>query len=215
MLSSLQSHYSTLQTQYTRQLRKGTPLGILSAIARHSFAIYCIYRILSTGYSLLRRAFQGESPTSDSEDPISTILALLARATLSTTHLSLDIEAYRRLISFILVGVVIAGSITAVGNTIQRLARSSPLSPALSALGEAWISGTYFVSTAVMLRSNLPERYVGGIGDALGNASLRRGVFEVWFDFVFCGVALLTGVGLMIARKWNEEEVSEVEGKNV
>jgi Abscisic acid G-protein coupled receptor len=215
MLSSLQSQYHTVQTRHTTQLRRGTPVGNIMAVTRHTFAMYCIYRIVSTGYSLLRRLLTTQSTTSESDDPVSAILAFLTKASISTTHIPLDAEAYRRLISFILVGVVIAGSITAVGNTVQRLSRSSPLSPAVSALGEAWIAGTYFVSTAVMLRSNLPERYVGGIGDALGNASLRRGLFEGWFDFVFFGVAALTGVGLVIARKWNEEDAIELEGKEV
>ena len=50
MLSSLQSRYSNLETLYTRQSQRNTPMGILSLITRHSFAIYCIYRIFTTAW---------------------------------------------------------------------------------------------------------------------------------------------------------------------
>lgn len=69
------------------------------------------------------------------------------------------------------------------------------------------------MSTAVMLRSNLPDKYVGGISNALGS-SLRRGIFEEWFDVVFFVVAVVTQVGLMTARTWSEDEI-ELEGKEV
>lgn len=98
-------------------------------------------------------------------------------------------------------------------STIQRISKRTPFSPATATLCISWLSGTYFVSTAVMLRSNLPEKYVGGIGNALGS-SLRRGIFEEWFDVVFFVVALGTGVGLFIARSWNDKDIA-LEGKEV
>lgn len=64
-----------------------------------------------------------------------------------------------------------------------------------------------------MLRGNLPEKYTGGIAKALGS-SLRRGVFEEWFDAVFFVVAGLTAVGLFVGRSWSDEEF-EIEGKEV
>jgi Abscisic acid G-protein coupled receptor len=215
MHSSLQSQYSALQSMYSRQLHRNSPLGIFSLLTRHSFAIYCIYRILATTYSTLRRFLLGKPTLTPNEDPLSRILAILTKAWISTTNVPLDIEAYRRLIGFTLVGVVIAGSINAVMSTIQRVSKSTPLNPATATLCISWLSGTYFVSTAVMLRSNLPEKYVGGIGNALGgSSSLRRGIFEEWFDIVFCIVAGITGVGLFVARSWNTEDI-ELEGKQV
>jgi Abscisic acid G-protein coupled receptor len=64
-----------------------------------------------------------------------------------------------------------------------------------------------------MLRSNLPEKYAGGIAKALGS-SLRRGIFEEWFDAVYFMVAGLTAVGLFVARSWSDEDL-EIEGKEV
>jgi hypothetical protein len=202
MLSSLQSQLSSLQSIYSRQSHQKTPLGLLVLLTRHLFALYCIYRILSTAWSNFRLFLLGRPTVSSDEDPISRILAILATP---WTTAPLDIDAYRHLIGFILVGVVIAGSINAIISTIQRLSKSAPLAPAASALSISWVAGTYFISTAVMLRLNLPEKYVGGIGNALGS-SLQRGIFEMWFDVVFFAVAVVTGVGLILTRSWNYDE---------
>lgn len=213
MLSSLQSQYSSLETLYIRRSKRYTPMGIISFTIRHSFAMYCVYRIFATAWSSLCLLFGIRSTPTADEDPISKALALLTKAWLTTTKVPIDFESYRRLVGFILVGVVIAGSISAVLNTIRRLAKSIPLGAVTSTLWMCWLSGTYFISTAVMLRSNLPETYVGGIGNALGQ-NLRRGLFEKWFDFVFFVVAVVTGVGLVVARSWSDE-VIEMEGKDV
>jgi hypothetical protein len=213
MYSSLQSNHASLLSVYTRQSTRNTPLGLLSLVTRHIFALYCIYRILASGWSNIRLLL-GKRRTTADEDPISRILAILAKAWISTGNaVTLDIEGYRHLIGFILVGVVIGGSINAVMSTIRRMSRSAPLSAATYTLLISFLSGTYFVSTAVMLRSNLPDMYVGGIANALGS-SLRRGIFEEWFDVVFFVVAVVTQAGLMIARNWSDDEI-ELEGKEV
>jgi Abscisic acid G-protein coupled receptor len=215
MHTSLQSHQSSLQTLYTRQTTRNTPLGILSYFTRHLFALYCLYRILSTTYTLLHTLLT-PSPSShplQTEDPISRFLALLATYLSPSSLETLDIEAYRHLIGFILVGIIILGSINAVINTVQRISKATPLSARTSTLCMSWTSGIYFVSTALMLRGSLPEKYSGGIVNALGT-SLSRGVFERWFDFVFLGSVGVTGVGLFVARSWSDESI-EIEGKEV
>lgn len=213
MHTSLQSHQSSLQTLYTRQTTRNTPLGILSYFARHLFALYCLYRILSTTYTLLRSLLSPNNPPTQSEDPVSRFLALLASYLSPSDLETLDIEGYRHLIGFILVGIIILGSINAVINTVQRISKSTPLSASTSTLCVSWTSGIYFVSTALMLRGNLPEKYSGGIVNALGT-SLSRGVFERWFDFVFLGSVGVTGLGLFVARSWSDESI-EADGKEV
>jgi Abscisic acid G-protein coupled receptor len=138
-------------------------------------------------------------------------LALILKTFSPDTHL--DLDGYRHLIGFVLVGIIIAGSVNAVATTLQRLSKSSGLSPSTYALAISWSSSTYFISTAVMLRSNLPEKYVGGIGNALGT-SFARGIFEVWFDAVFFLVAGVTALGLFIAKSWSDESLA-VDGKEV
>jgi Abscisic acid G-protein coupled receptor len=52
----------------------------------------------------------------------------------------------------------------------------------------------YFVSMVLMLRFNLPEKYAGEIA----RSSLRRGLFEEWFDAVCFMVTGFTAVRLNI-----------------
>jgi hypothetical protein len=208
---SLQSQYGTLQTQYTRQQTRKSTFGILYFLGRHLFALYCIYRLLSSAWSNIRLLL-GQHRIPSDQDPISRILAFIAKTTNTTAHL--DLEGYRHIIGFILVGVVIAGSINAVMNVLQRVSKSTPLSPATSTLCMSFLAGTYFISTALMVRSNLNEKYVGGIANALGQ-KLARGMFEEWFDAVFFIVAAVTGVGLLVIRSWNDDGMIEVEGKEV
>jgi len=226
MHSSLSSQYSSLHTIHAKQTHRNTPLGTLLFFARHIFSLYCIYRIFTSGWSIFY-ILLGRTPVTPDQDPISRFLAILARAWLTTgtyfsetTQPTLNIEAYRRLISFALVGVVIAGSIHSVTRSISRISVLSTSSyvgnPALANLSMSWIAGVYFVSTAVMVRMLLPEEYVGGIGRMLGEG-LKRGVFEGWFDAVFFGVACVTGVGLGVVRGWKggEDGMLEADGKEV
>src|SRR5271156_4360038 len=232
MHNSLSSQYSSLHTIHTKQTRRNTPLGTLLFFTRHLFSLYCIYRIFTSGWSIFYMLL-GRTPVTPDQDPISRFLAILARAWLTTgtyltsssevaTQPTLNIEAYRRLISFALVGVVIAGSIHSVTRSISRISHfsisshPSGISPALANLSMSWIAGVYFISTAVMVRMLLPEEYVGAIGRMLGEG-LKRGVFEGWFDAVFLGVACVTGIGLGVVRGWTggEDGIFELEGKEV
>jgi hypothetical protein len=214
MHSSLISHHSTLQNLYTRHSTRHTPRGILSLVTRHTFALYCLYRLLSAAYSTLLIA-TGHPRQTRTEDPISRILAFLAQHFLSPSRRSaIDIEGWRRIISFVLVGVVIGGSINAVLATVRRVGRPRTGGSGTETLGVSLLAGTYFVSTTLMVRGNLPERDTGGLSRALGSSLLTKGMFEGWFDAVFLATAVLTGIGLVIARSWGEEDI-EMEGKEV
>jgi hypothetical protein len=120
MLSSLQSCAAYQQSQYTRQSTRNTARGILSLLGRHVFALYCIYRILTAGWSSIRLLVGKHRVTAD-DDPISRVLAFISRGWISAGNGTLDIEGWRRVIGFILVGIVIAGSINAVISTVQRV----------------------------------------------------------------------------------------------
>jgi Abscisic acid G-protein coupled receptor len=124
MLSSLQSRAASQQSQYSRQSTRNTAHGIVSLLGRHVFALYCIYRILAAGWSCVRLLVGKHRVTAD-DDPISRVLAFLSRGWISAGNGTLDIEGWRRVIGFILVGVVIAGSINAVVSTVQRVSPSN------------------------------------------------------------------------------------------
>src|SRR5579862_9044725 len=89
MLSSLHSQHTYLQSQYTRQQTRKTPLGILSFLIRHLFALYCIYRLFASAWSNVRLLL-GQRRIPSDQDPISRVLALIAKTTNTTAHLDLE-----------------------------------------------------------------------------------------------------------------------------
>jgi Abscisic acid G-protein coupled receptor len=175
-------------------------LGLLSFLKRHIFAVYCIYRIFTSTLStlhLLRRTSASQTP-----DPLPRLLVHFLPGN------ALSLETSVQLINLLLVSLVIVGSVAAVVTVLARVTRFQTVPPAAATLALVFLGAGYFVSTAVMVGSSAG----GGIRRALG-VRLTSGVFEEWFDVVYCGVVVVTGVGLVVSRKWNEEE--EFEGKEV
>ena len=74
------------------------------------------------------------------------------------------------------------------------------------------IAATYVISSALLLRSNLPADMKGKIGDALG-APLEPGFTERWFEGWFLASSVATGVGVWVGRRvrseWDEDELGE------
>ena len=71
-------------------------------------------------------------------------------------------------------------------------------------------SATYVISSALLLRSNLPLEMKGAISEALG-APLEPGFVERWFEEWFLTVSALTMLGLWAGRKmrgpgWDDED---------
>lgn len=75
----------------------------------------------------------------------------------------------------------------------------------------AQISATYVISSALLLRSNLPTEMKSVINEALGSP-LEPGFVERWFDGWFLLASLGTAVGIWLGRKfgagadWDEWE---------
>ncbi|KAL8686339.1 MAG: hypothetical protein Q9218_007174, partial [Villophora microphyllina] len=135
MASSLTASHNMLVTRRQQQTRSKTLSGRLVMISSYAFSVFCLYRILTTFYSTLRRSIihpsypsSTKSSTRDnpssppSSDPITTFLALLA------THYDphLDRETYTRQLSFLLSGLILLASFTSVMQTFSLIARFLP-----------------------------------------------------------------------------------------
>ncbi|KAK4570189.1 hypothetical protein LTR86_002269 [Recurvomyces mirabilis] len=195
MRFQLSTSLSNLRSRYTEQQRSRTTTGKALNIFNTIFAVYCAYRILATSLSSLRRWWQPTHSFATS-DPINNILALL------TTHWdnNLDRAAWSRQISFLLSGIMLLASFNAVLQTFRLFSRFAP-----SALQHAQtslpliisqVAGTYVISSALLLRSNLPEEVGGVISEAL----------EGWFESWFLVAVVLTAMGILIGRKVGEGE---------
>ena len=206
MALSLSSSHTLLQNRLAYSRRASSPLGKLFVTpASYAFAIYCIYRIFSTSLTTLRRIlFPSPDPTtfsSSSTDPINRILSLLAKHVDPT----LDQLAWSRQISFLLSGIILLASFNSVLQTFHMITKLSPSllyqAQANLALIIAQISATYVISSALLLRSNLPTEMKSVVSEALGSP-LEPGFVERWFEGWFLLASVGTAVGIWVGRKF-------------
>ncbi|KAK4493721.1 hypothetical protein PRZ48_014906 [Zasmidium cellare] len=199
MRFSLANSLSNLRSRHAEQERSRTKTGRLLNIANMVFAIYCAYRICATSLSSLRR-WWNPSHSFATSDPINNLLALL------TAHWdsNLDRAAWSRQISFLLSGVMLLASFSAVLQTFRLFARFAPglLQHAQTSLPLiiSQIAGTYVISSALLLRSNLPPEVSSVISEALG-APLEGRFVEGWFESWFLVAVGLTATGILVGRK--------------
>jgi hypothetical protein len=200
MQFTLSNTLSSTRTLYVEQQRSKTTWGRILNITNMGFAIYCAYRIVATSISSLRRLTQPSYSTATTTDPVNNFLALV------TTHWdsNLDREAWSRQISFLLSGVMLLASFNAVLQTFRVFARFAPglLQHAQTSLPLviSQIAGTYVISSALLLRSNLPAEVSGVITEALG-APLEGGFVMGWFESWFLVAVGLTATGILVGRK--------------
>jgi hypothetical protein len=199
MESTLASSLSVLRNRHAAHARDGTALGRLLSVPAYAFSLYCIYRILATSLTTLRRAYQPHSSFSSS-DPINRFLGLLARH----WDPKLDQIAWARMISFLLSGVILAASGNSVLQTFHLFARWAPAllrqAQANLALIIGQIAATYVISSALLLRSNLPREVSQSVGDALESA-LEPAFVDRWFEGWFLLASAATAVGIWVGRQ--------------
>ncbi|KAL5120688.1 hypothetical protein ACEQ8H_001437 [Pleosporales sp. CAS-2024a] len=204
MRQTLQNSLSVLQNRRHSQLRSHTVFGRIVNMFSFVFAIYCAYRISATTVSTLRR-FSSPNTSFANSDPINNFLALLAKHWDPT----IDRVAWSRTISFLLSGVMLLLSFNSVLQTFFLFARVVPgiLHHAKTnfALIISQIAAAYVISSALLLRSNLPPEMRSKIGDALG-APLEPSFTERWFEGWFLIASAATAAGLWLGRRLKGSE---------
>jgi hypothetical protein len=212
MRHTLQNSHSILQNRRQTQLRSHTAWGRVLNAFSFIFALYCAYRIVATSVTTLRR-FSSSSASFASSDPINNFLALLAKHWDPT----IDRVAWSRTISFLLSGVILLLSFNAVLQTFYLFSRAAPgvlhHAQANFALLISQIAATYVISSALLLRSNLPVEMKSAISDALG-APLEPSFTERWFEGWFLAASVMTAVGLWAGKRlkgseWDDEGEAE------
>ncbi len=199
MEANLSSSLSLLRSKQAAEARAGTAVGKLLAVPTYAFSCYCVYRILATSLTTLRRLYYPAASFA-SADPINRFLGLLARH----WDPKLDQMAWARQISFLLSGVILAASANSVLQTFHIFARWAPgllyQAQANLALLIGQIAATYVISAALLLRSNLPKEVGSAVGDALESA-LEPGFVDRWFEGWFLVASAATSAGIWIGRK--------------
>jgi hypothetical protein len=203
MALSLGTSLTMLQTRHAADRRAATPVGKFMIIPSYGFSVYCLYRILDTTLTFIRRFFSDPTSTISNTDPINRILSLIAN------HWDKDIDqaAWSRQMSFMLSGVILAGSFNSVLQTFHFFTRFTPgllyQAQANAALIVAQVAATFVISSALLLRSNLPKDLGRVITGALGSESLDSWWVERWFDGWFLIGTIGTAVGIWLGRKFS------------
>jgi hypothetical protein len=207
MSQNLSSSLTLLQTRLASSRRSSSTIGRLFLTpTSYAFSLYCIYRILTTSVTALRRLlFPSPDPrafTSSTTDPINRILSLLAQYVIP----SLDQAGWARQMSFLLSGIILLASFNSVVQTFHMLTKLSPSllyhAQANLALIIAQVSATYVISSALLLRSNLPTEMKSVVSEALGSP-LEPGFVERWFEGWFLVASAVTALGVWLGRKFS------------
>ncbi len=202
METNLASSLSALRARQVDSARAATPLGKLLLIPTYAFSIYCVYRILATTLTTLRR-FYYPTTSFSSSDPINRLLGLFAKH----WDPKLDQIAWARQISFLLSGFILAASANSVRQTFNLFVKWTPgllyQAQANLALLIGQITAIYMISAALLLRSNLPKEMGSAIGDALQSA-LEPGFVDRWFEGWFLLASVATAAGIWLGRKIGE-----------
>ena len=205
MALSLSSSHAALQSRYKQQEQARTAKGRLLLSSAYAFSVFCMYRIVTTLLTFIRRSLATRSHPSDppftTSDPVDNILALLAKH--YDPHL--DQAVWARTISFLLSGIILFASFSSVMQTFHFFARFLPsllkTIQANLALVVAQVCATYVISAALMLRAMVPGDVVGdglkGLGGGVGRMKWVDGWFERWF---LAGV-IITMLGIWIGRQ--------------
>ncbi|KAK4195569.1 Abscisic acid G-protein coupled receptor-domain-containing protein [Triangularia verruculosa] len=205
MEANLAGSLAQLKARQKAHARDGTVVGRVMAVPQYAFAGYCVYRILATVLTTLRRNLSSYpsslySPSFSSSDPISRFLGLIAKH----WDPKLDQLAWARQISFLLSGVILAASANSVLQTFRLFSKWAPgllhQAQANLALLIGQLAATYVISAALLLRSSLPKEVGRSVGDALESA-LEPAFVDRWFEGWFLVASGLTAVGIWIGRK--------------
>ncbi|KAL8823093.1 MAG: hypothetical protein Q9191_006184, partial [Dirinaria sp. TL-2023a] len=204
MALSLSSSHSLLQSRFTQQQRSHTASGRLYLAASYAFSIFCLYRILAVALSATRRHLPSPFSTPASSDPVTNLLALVAKhydPTLST-------PSYARQISLLLSFLILAASFSSVLQTLSLFSRFLPnllkTIQANLALVVAQLCATYVIAAALMLRGMIPGEVIGEGVKGLGGGEL--GWVDGWFEGWFLGGVAVTVVGVWVGKKLGRGE---------
>lgn len=199
MEANLASTLSLMKGRRAATERASTAFGRFLLIPSYLFSAYCVYRILATALTTLRR-MSSPSASFAGSDPINRFLGLLARH----WDPKLDQMAWARIISFALCGVILVASANSAVQTFHLFAKWTPgllrHAQANLALAVGQIAATYVISSSLLLRSQLPGAASSAVGSVLREA-LSPSFVDGWFEGWFLSASVLTWLGLWFGRK--------------
>ncbi|KYK61852.1 G-protein coupled receptor [Drechmeria coniospora] len=208
MEANLSANLSLMRTRRAAAERASTPVGRLLLMPSYAFSLYCLYRIVATALTTLRRA-SSPSASFSSTDPVSRFLGLLARH----WDPKLDQLAWARTISFALSGVILVASGNSAIQTFHLFAKWTPgllrHARANLALAVGQLAATYTISSSLLLRSQLPAAAGGAAVGGVLRGALSPNFVDGWFEGWFLAGSALTALGIWVGRKLEGDDWDE------
>lgn len=201
-----------------------------------SFSIYCIYRIVNV--ILLKIPLAMKNTSNDNEVVPRDALAITLSKLLSPVFPQLTNEQLVSQLSFILTGGLFLCSFSNVLLTFNQFSKYLPAAKTSNSI-KNWLKhlmiselvGIYVISTAILIRTNLPSTLSQQISKILSlsgttNSTPQTALLEIefidkWFDKVFAFTAVITLLLILIKHKidlelgddaYDEEKLMESDG---
>eukprot|EP00756_Hemistasia_phaeocysticola_P007372 Hpha_TRINITY_DN14238_c0_g3::TRINITY_DN14238_c0_g3_i1::g.22222::m.22222 len=168
-----------------------TPRGIVYTALGYLLSIYCVYKTFMAALGIaLNRVAQ--------VDPVTRGLELATE----WLGLNVDVQRWTTQLSLVLIMIMIFCSVRGFLVVLQRIVQAyfAGVSPNSISLLFAYLMGSYFTSTVMLLRMSLPERYRRMLTEALGE-TLQFSFFHRWFDVIFLFSVVLSFAILFIFER--------------
>ena len=177
-----------LRSEQARVAQSKTTKGKLFDMLGYILSVYCVYKIVMSSANIIfdRRP---------QDDPISIGLRLATQK----FHFDIDPEFWGQTISLVFIGIMIAASIRGFLHRLMQwfYTYSSSNTSELIVLLLAMIMGTYFVSSVLLIRMNLPLTYRAIVSEVIGE--IEFSFYHRWFDFIFLIASLSTLLYLFVS----------------
>jgi len=189
-----------MRNNISREKKTRTIKGRLLNVIGYFMCIFCCYK---TFMAIINTVFNREK----NKDPATMVLErglffsqyLLPKSWVSQVNVEVWIQNF----SFVLVGVLVFTQTRGFLMTIMKIffRVSSSISSNSVVLLLAQVMGMYFMSSILLMRMNLPEKYRNSVSDHFGQ--IQFSFYHHWFDGIFVCSAVATVAIFYFLNKMN------------
>ncbi|KAF9792840.1 Abscisic acid G-protein coupled receptor-domain-containing protein [Thelephora terrestris] len=173
--------------------------GRIFSIMGHGFAIYCVFRIISSVANLVGPVRSNDS-TSTSSDMVTQLLVYGVSLFPSINLQKEEVASVARQVSLVLIGAIILSSLRQLMSGVLRVTNRN-LGASMMLLLLAQIMGIYLLSTLIQLRTSFPS---SDTEENLFKTLPEYVVFGGSFDGSFLVAVVLSGFARWVDDKINK-----------